>query len=758
MKFGKEYKQQMVAEWVEAYMDYNGLKRILREIRQSRAPKTPQTPLRVLQQRFSMYSPFRGSEIELRNQQSRGDIEDQVIKVSPLVGESNRTFYRTRLLFPSEEIGAEDEVNFFKKLDEELNKVNTFYRDKMDQVIKDAAELKKQMDAFIALRIKVQNPGTKESDPAVATKPLKATTQAQASSSSESETGGGKEISSLTNDGSDYLKVLNHVRINDTLQGPISVIRGILRDFKDKKLSFSKQELKQVEERLKTALTEFYQELRLLKNYSFMNLSAFAKIMKKYEKTTSRYAARSYMKIVDKSYLGSCDEATKLMENVEHIFIKHFFHANRREGMKPLRPIKRREKHRVTFLSGFFAGCTISLALAIILIMRARKIMERGQGSNYMENMFGLYSLFLYIVLHMLMYAGDIYFWKRCQINYPFIFNFKQGTEVGYREVFLLSTGLAVLALASFFANSNILIGLTMSENNNYAKLIPLLVLLVFVCISLCPFNIIYRSSRYFLIKCLFRCICAPFYEVTFPDFFLADQLTSQISAIRSIEFYICYYSRQDFPRGQAKCHEYGVYNAFYFIIAVIPYWIRCLQCVRRLVQERHSIHGYNAMKYLMAIVAVVIRTVYELKSGTPWLVMALITSAMAVAYNTYWDIVVDWGLLRRNSKNLFLRDRLLVSHKTVYYIAMVVNVLLRAAWLQLVLEFNVQGLQKTTISTTISCLEIVRRGIWNFFRLENEHLNNVGKFRAFRSVPLPFNYHNQNDADEDDNDNDKDD
>ena len=25
--------------------------------------------------------------------------------------------------------------------------------------------------------------------------------------------------------------------------------------------------------------------------------------------------------------------------------------------------------------------------------------------------------------------------------------------------------------------------------------------------------------------------------------------------------------------------------------------------------------------------------------------------------------------------------------------------------------------------------------------RLENEHLNNVGKFRAFKSVPLPFNY-----------------
>jgi len=32
--------------------------------------------------------------------------------------------------------------------------------------------------------------------------------------------------------------------------------------------------------------------------------------------------------------------------------------------------------------------------------------------------------------------------------------------------------------------------------------------------------------------------------------------------------------------------------------------------------------------------------------------------------------------------------------------------------------------------------------------RLENEHLNNVGKFRAFKSVPLPFNYDEEEDRD----------
>lgn len=42
--------------------------------------------------------------------------------------------------------------------------------------------------------------------------------------------------------------------------------------------------------------------------------------------------------------------------------------------------------------------------------------------------------------------------------------------------------------------------------------------------------------------------------------------------------------------------------------------------------------------------------------------------------------------------------------------------------------------------------------------RLENEHLNNVGKFRAFRSVPLPFNYHDRHDAGDDEYDDEKDD
>ncbi|CAL5387109.1 unnamed protein product [Camellia sinensis] len=65
----------------------------------------------------------------------------------------------------------------------------------------------------------------------------------------------------------DPLEILDHVKINNTLESPISTIKGVLKDSKEKDLSFNKEELRKVEERLKLEFIEFYQKLRLLKNY-----------------------------------------------------------------------------------------------------------------------------------------------------------------------------------------------------------------------------------------------------------------------------------------------------------------------------------------------------------------------------------------------------------------------------------------------------------------------------------------------------------
>lgn len=88
--------------------------------------------------------------------------------------------------------------------------------------------------------------------------------------------------------------------------------------------------------------------------------------------------------------------------------------------------------------------------------------------------------------------------------------------------------------------------------------------------------------------------------------------------------------------------------------------------------EEKDAVHMYNGLKYFSTIVAVITRTAFELRKEMTWMVLALVSSTVAALINTYWDIVVDWGLLRRQSKNKYLRDKLVVSHKSVYFAAMV--------------------------------------------------------------------------------------
>lgn len=54
--------------------------------------------------------------------------------------------------------GGEYELTYFRRLDDDINKVLQFYRAKVDQVMDEAEELNKQMDAFIAFRVKVEHP------------------------------------------------------------------------------------------------------------------------------------------------------------------------------------------------------------------------------------------------------------------------------------------------------------------------------------------------------------------------------------------------------------------------------------------------------------------------------------------------------------------------------------------------------------------------------------------------------------------------
>ncbi|KAG5076433.1 hypothetical protein JHK82_055128 [Glycine max] len=779
----------MVPEWQEAYMDYNLLKTLLKEIQRFKLRNKPSPTPSGLRRKLTLYRAFSGLTQQRHYQQltpSEQDIESQPIMVHSVNNHDGSEKYETTFRMTSEE-GGEYELVYFKRLDDEFNKVGKFYRSKVEEVLKEAAILNKQMDALIAFRIKVENPtGSFDrsvemtrlaSDVASSSAVLAASTprgaklnrkvsmvmeviEESSTHHEQSDDDGSNDdqeeqvkqtvkpkvevqkLKNITGTRPTPLEVLDRVQFNHTHETPRSTIKGVLNFPGHAELNFSRKNLNKVEEQLKRSFIEFYRKLRLLKSYSFLNTLAFSKIMKKYDKITSRDAAKAYMKMVDNSHLGSSDEVTKLMDRVEKTFTKHFYNSNRNKAMSILRPKAKRERHRVTFSTGFLAGCTAALILALILIVRTRHILQTPGSTKYMDTLFPLNSLYGFVVLHLLMYAANIYYWRRYRVNHSFIFGFKQGIELGYNQVLLLGFGLAVLALGGVLVNLDMQIDPQTKDYQTFTELIPLILLLVVIAILLCPINIFYRSSRVFFLICLFHCICAPLYKVTLPDFFLADQFTSQVQALRDLEFYICYYGWGDFKHRENTCNKSSVFITFSFIIAVIPYWSRFLQCLRRLFEEKDPMQGYNGLKYFLTIIAVCLRTAYSLNKSTAWNVLAWIFSIFAAVASTYWDLVIDWGLLQKESKNRWLRDKLAVPHKSVYFIAML----------------NVVTSDPLTYVLQISIPCIICRNKDNFqnliatfvtFRVENEHLTNVGKYRAFKSVPLPFNYEEDEDKEE---------
>lgn len=156
MKFGKEFEGQIVQEWQQAYMNYPCLKSILQEIKNSTKRLRTEgalTPKKSVNRNFS------GLTKRYSRAASYLELENQDIMVSTRTGEDGFERYETSIMRVAE-AGRESELVFFKTLDLEFDKVNHFYRSKVDEMVKEAVGLNKQMDALIAFRLKVDRPSS----------------------------------------------------------------------------------------------------------------------------------------------------------------------------------------------------------------------------------------------------------------------------------------------------------------------------------------------------------------------------------------------------------------------------------------------------------------------------------------------------------------------------------------------------------------------------------------------------------------------
>jgi len=268
--------------------------------------------------------------------------------------------------------------------------------------------------------------------------------------------------------------------------------------------------------------------------------------------------------------------------------------------------------------------------------------------------------------------------------------------------------------------------------------------------------------------------IFTPVGLIRFTDFFLADILTSMVKPLTDLSYAVCFFVSGEFLQavdatckdsynstngvflnftGNITCTEVistsntcSTYKTLYFsfVFSVLPFVCRFVQCVRKYLRSKDRKlypHLVNAGKYSTAIInGTYLSIITILYNGTlKWdgaKITYIIIQFITTTYAFIWDILVDWKLFQPSS-HTFLRNLIVLPRfRPFYYIAMILDLLLRYFWAYTLT--NAWGTVNSNLAyLALSFLEIFRRAMWAFFRVENEAVTNHEDYRNF-NFPVP--------------------
>ncbi|XP_034162457.2 xenotropic and polytropic retrovirus receptor 1a [Pangasianodon hypophthalmus] len=506
---------------------------------------------------------------------------------------------------------------------------------------------------------------------------------------------------------------------------------------------------------LKLAFSEFYLSLILLQNYQNLNFTGFRKILKKHDKILETQRGADWrVSHVEVAPFYTCKKITQLISETETLVTTELEGGDRQKAMKRLRvpPLGAAQPAPAwtTFRVGLYCGIFIVLTVTFIL-----------SGAFYFrdKNVWPMVRMYRggFLLIQFLFLLGiNTYGWRQAGVNHVLIFELNPRNNLSHQHLFEIAGFLGVLwcvsILLCLYADTT---GLPMQAS-------PLILYGFMFLFLINPFKTAYYKSRFWLLKLLFRVFTAPFHRVEFADFWLADQLNSLVIVLMDLEYLVCFYSVElqwgnvdgllpDYSDDR-KCNNYSY--GLRAIIQCLPAWFRFVQCLRRYRDTKRAFpHLVNAGKYSTTFFVVAFSALYSTHKdqddadAEAFLYLLIVFSTISSLYTLIWDLKMDWGLFDRNAgEHTFLREEIVYPQKAYYYCAIVEDVILRFSWtLQIALTNITHVSSADVVATALAPLEVFRRFVWNFFRLENEHLNNCGEFRAVRDISVaPLNADDQ--------------
>lgn len=484
------------------------------------------------------------------------------------------------------------------------------------------------------------------------------------------------------------------------------------------------------ERKLELALCEFYVYLGSIKNYCAINKEGFEKCAKKVEQELGISCYRDYKEKLHKLQFSHAYDLSDLQMQTEALYSESFSAGDQKRAVHHLRALTRPVTARsfATAKSGAYFG--IAVILGAFAIYNANHPATRRRIPQT-DTLLQIYAAFFLPTFLAFTIGFNLIVWHRARIDVPVVFSFDRRTHLHIHEYFELPTFLLMTLSACMY--------LSFSKYSKSAP--PQMWPIVWLCGTLVfflnPFPILHHQARWWLIRSLCRVVASGLIQVEFRDFFLGDQLCSVYYSIYNMYLLGCAYNDHFSPGVASKCSPNDTWVTP--ALASLPSFFRLGHSVRRYYNDSGTkSHLLNAFKYGLTIMYQFLYYNWRIH-GNPSgqiFVFFVISATLNAAMSYGWDVRIDWNLLNRGSKHTMLRDKLAYSnHIGFYYLAIVANLPLRFAWL-----IYLSGNDHTSLKGFMnSLLEVCRRCLWNFLRVDAEHVGNVDDYRAVRDVPLPY-------------------